>query len=61
MRTHRPDLDERAGAAEVARLISAMVVGIFIQHAAGALPDEGDDLAALSSPRPRGGPGHSPS
>jgi AcrR family transcriptional regulator len=47
VRTHRPDLDERAGAAEVARLISAMVIGIFIQHAAGALPNEGDDLAAL--------------
>ncbi len=47
VRTHRPDLDERAGAAEVARLISAMVIGIFIQHAAGALPNEGDDLSAL--------------
>jgi AcrR family transcriptional regulator len=47
VRTHRPDLDERAGAGEVSRLISAMVIGIFIQHAAGALPNEGDDLAAL--------------
>jgi AcrR family transcriptional regulator len=51
VRTHRPDLDERAGAAEVARLISAMVIGIFIQHAAGALPNEGDDLAALIAAR----------
>ena len=51
VRTHRPDLDERAGAAEVSRLMSAMVVGLFIQHAAGALPDEGDDLAALVARR----------
>ena len=51
VRTHRPDLDERAGAADVARLISAMVVGLFIQHAAGALPNEGDDLAALVAKR----------
>ena len=49
--THRPDLDERSGAAEVARLLSAMVVGIFIQHAAGVLEDEGDDVAALSLQR----------
>ncbi len=51
VRTHRPDLDERDGAAEVSRLISAMVVGLFIQHAAGALPNEGDDLAALVAKR----------
>jgi AcrR family transcriptional regulator len=51
VRQHRPDLAERAGAAEVARLISAMVIGIFIQHAAGALPNEGDDLAALMAER----------
>jgi AcrR family transcriptional regulator len=51
VRQHRPDLDERAGAAEVARLISAMVIGIFIQHAAGALPNEGDDLSALIAAR----------
>jgi AcrR family transcriptional regulator len=51
VRTHRPDLDERAGAGEVSRLISAMVIGLFIQHAASALPDEGDDLAALFAKR----------
>jgi len=45
---HRPDLVERAGAAEVARLLSAMVVGVFVQHAAGVLTDEDDDLTALS-------------
>ena len=48
---HRPDLVERAGAAEVARLLSAMVVGVFVQHAAGVLTDEDDDLTALSLQR----------
>ena len=46
---NRPDLDDRAGAGSVARLLSAMVVGTFIQHAAGVL-DEGD-LAALARHR----------
>ena len=39
-----------------------MVVGIFVQHAAGVLGEEADDLAALSvQPGPRGGPIHPPS
>ena len=42
-----------AGAAAVARLLSAMVVGIFIQHAADVLGDEGDDLTALVPDRSR--------
>jgi AcrR family transcriptional regulator len=46
---NRPDLEERSGAAPIARLLSAMVVGIFIQHAAGVLSDE--DVAALSRER----------
>ncbi len=50
---HRPDLVERAGAAPVARMLSAMVVGIFIEHASGALGDESDDLLALSLQRAR--------
>ena len=45
---HRPDLVERAGAGEVARLLSAMVVGLFVQHAAGVLGDEDCDLTALA-------------
>jgi len=45
---HRPDLVERAGAGEVARFLSAMIVGLFVQHAAGVLGDEDDDLTALS-------------
>jgi AcrR family transcriptional regulator len=53
VRTHRPDLDEQSGAPAVARLLSAMVVGIFIQHAAGVLSDDGNDLTALALQRAR--------
>ena len=53
LKTNRPDLEEGAGAAAVARLLSAMVVGIFIQHAADVLGEEGDDLTALSLDRAR--------
>ena len=53
VREHRPDLDERSGAAAVARLLSAMVVGIFVEHAAGVLSDDGADLTALSLQRAR--------
>ena len=53
VRQNRPDLDEGPGAAAVARLLSAMVVGIFIQHATDVLGDEGDDLTALSLDRGR--------
>jgi AcrR family transcriptional regulator len=50
---NRPDLAERAGAGPVARMLSAMVVGTFVQHAAGALVDESQDLIALSLQRAR--------
>ena len=53
VQSNRPDLDEGPGAAAVARLLSAMVVGIFIQHAADVLGEEGDDLTALSLDRAR--------
>jgi AcrR family transcriptional regulator len=53
VKANRPDLEEGPGAAAVARLLSAMVVGIFIQHAADVLGEEGDDLAALSLNRAR--------
>jgi AcrR family transcriptional regulator len=53
VKNNRPDLDGGPGAAAVARLLSAMVVGIFIQHAADVLGDEGDDLTALSLDRAR--------
>jgi AcrR family transcriptional regulator len=48
---HLPDLDRRSGAAAVARLLSAMVVGIFVQYAAGVGVDENRDLAALLAER----------
>jgi AcrR family transcriptional regulator len=50
---HRPDLAERAGAASVARMLSAMVVGVFIEHASGAIADGNEDLLALSLQRAR--------
>jgi len=53
VKNNRPDLSEGPGAAAVARLLSAMVVGIFIQHAADVLGEEGDDLTALSLDRAR--------
>ncbi len=50
---NRPDLVEHGGAAEVARLLSAMMVGVFVQHAAGVLVDDSADLSALSVRRAR--------
>jgi hypothetical protein len=45
---NRPDLVERHGASEVARILSAMIVGVFIGYAAGVAGPEGDDPAALA-------------
>jgi len=50
---HRPDLAERAGAGPVARMLSAMVVGVFIEHASGAIGDGSEDVIALSLQRAR--------
>jgi AcrR family transcriptional regulator len=51
---NRPDLVERGGAAEVARLLGAMVVGVFISYAAGVLAeDDAADTTALSLRRAR--------
>jgi AcrR family transcriptional regulator len=50
---NRPDLDEKSGAPAVARLLSAMVVGIFVEHAAGVLAEEGDDLTKVLTNRAR--------
>jgi AcrR family transcriptional regulator len=47
IKENRPDLEERAGAAQVARLLSTMVIGAFVLRAAGVTQAEGDDLAAL--------------
>jgi AcrR family transcriptional regulator len=61
---HRPDLDQRAGAAAVAHLLSAMVVGLFVQYAAGVggqadhqnmatlLAQRAQEIADLLSPTP---------
>jgi AcrR family transcriptional regulator len=45
---NRPDLVERNGAGAVARMLSAMIVGVFIGYAAGVMPAEGDDPTALA-------------
>lgn len=50
---HRPDLAEPAGAGAVARMLSAMVVGVFIEHASGAIAGGSDDVIALSLQRAR--------
>jgi TetR/AcrR family transcriptional regulator, cholesterol catabolism regulator len=50
---HRPDLAERSGAPQVARLLSAMVVGLFVEHEAGVLDEEGDDLREILTNRAR--------
>jgi TetR/AcrR family transcriptional regulator, cholesterol catabolism regulator len=51
--THLPDLDRRSGAAAVAHLLSAMVVGIFVQYSAGVGVDDPQDLTALLAERAR--------
>jgi AcrR family transcriptional regulator len=53
VRTNRPDLDERADAGAVARMLCAMVVGIFVLHASGVDSESEDDLTALSVQRAR--------
>jgi AcrR family transcriptional regulator len=55
--TNRPDLVERGGGAAVSRLLSNMVVGIFVEHATGATPaaevDTIEDLTAMAVQRAR--------
>jgi TetR/AcrR family transcriptional regulator, cholesterol catabolism regulator len=50
---HRPDLAERSGAESVARLLSAVVIGIFVSQEAGVLTSEGDDFEAMLTSRAR--------
>jgi AcrR family transcriptional regulator len=45
---NRPDLVERSGAPEVARLLTATLVGVFVLYATGVLDEEGPDLTALA-------------
>jgi AcrR family transcriptional regulator len=44
---NRPDLDDRVGARAVAHLLSAMVVGLFVQYAAGVGGDDDRDIATV--------------
>lgn len=53
VRKHRPDLDERVGADAVARMLSGVVVGLFVLHAAGAMGTEGGDLGPVIAQRAR--------
>jgi AcrR family transcriptional regulator len=48
---NRPDLDERVGASAVAHLLGAMVVGLFVQYAAGVGGDEHRDIASVLAER----------
>jgi AcrR family transcriptional regulator len=52
IRKNRPDLDQRVGAGAVGRLLSAMIVGVFVQHASGVLGAE-EDVTALALERAR--------
>jgi AcrR family transcriptional regulator len=50
--TERPDLVEQSSAADIARLLCAMVVGLFVQYAAGVLSGlSEEDLTALALER----------
>ncbi len=51
IRKNRPDLDQRSGAAPVARMLTAVVVGLFVQHAAGVLGAEGEELEPFIAQR----------
>ena len=52
---HRPDLDQRFGPGACARLITTVVVGVFVQYAAGAIDvtDDMEQLASLARQRAR--------
>ena len=48
---HRPDLDGETEAPAVARLLRAMVVGIFVEHAAGVMSEDDGDTRGLMNTR----------
>ena len=48
---NRPDLDERVGASAVAHLLGAMVVGLFVQYAAGVGRSDDRDIATVLAER----------
>jgi AcrR family transcriptional regulator len=47
LRDTQPDLCEGPGAAAVARMLRAMIIGLFFEHVAGVLEDDGDPVNAL--------------
>jgi AcrR family transcriptional regulator len=49
--THRPDLDERVSASAAAHLLTAMVVGIFVQYAAGVGGETDRDMTSILTDR----------
>jgi hypothetical protein len=48
---NRPDLDERVGASAVAHLLGAMVVGLFVQYAAGVGRSDDRDIRTVLAER----------
>jgi AcrR family transcriptional regulator len=48
---HRPDLDQRSGAAAVSRLLCEMVVGIFVMRAAGVISEDEGELTDMVARR----------
>jgi AcrR family transcriptional regulator len=50
---NRADLEERDSASAVARLLTGVIVGLFVQQAAGVVAVEGDDLDAMIWQRAR--------
>lgn len=44
---NEPAISERAGAPALARLLRAVIVGLFFEHVAGVLEDDGDVAAAF--------------
>ena len=51
IRNHRPDLDNRVGAPAVARMLGAVIVGVFVEHATGVLDETGEGVTALALQR----------
>jgi AcrR family transcriptional regulator len=49
--THRPDLDKQIGASAVAHLLTAMVIGIFVQYAAGVDGENDRDMTSILTDR----------
>ena len=43
----QPDLCEETGAPAVARVLRALLIGLFFEHVAGVLDDEGDTAASF--------------